>query len=268
VKFITFIQSSYDGIVTQLFIFRFIYQMNIIKKIVRNTAGYWLHKLSTLPVGADLFFDIKERIKYPTLNILFDVGANIGQTRNWFRFHLPNSKIVCFEPVKSTFEQLLKNSENDKNTIVEKLALGESKFEKPIRLYEESLGTLNSLNEGSMNNSIGALTEVISVDTLDQYCLDKGFTKIDLLKMDTEGYDINVLKGAEQMMKNGAISMIYCETGFQFSNTRNTSFFELTQFLENNDYYFFGLYQVDYWDWKNGNNYGNALYVHKSVFQG
>jgi hypothetical protein len=117
-----------------------------------------------------------------------------------------------------------------------------------------------------MNKSSEAKVERIQVNTLDDYCHMHHISKIDFLKIDTEGYEINVLKGAMQMMRKEAISLIYCETGFQQSNKCNTYFPELTEFLASQNYYFFGLYQVDYHDWKRGNHLANALYVHKSVF--
>jgi FkbM family methyltransferase len=242
--------------------------MNLIKGIVAKTTGYWLHKLDTLPVGADLFFDIQEKIRYKPLDVLFDVGANVGQTRNWFRYYKPQAKIFCFEPVKSTFDQLLKNSTHDSNCVLENLAFAEKRGEKTIRVFEAELAVLNSLNDRLMNHRVGAREERIQMETLDHYCKINKIAKIDLLKIDTEGYDMNVLNGAKEMMEKTSISMIYCETGFQDSNQRNTSFTELTKFLENKGYFFFGLYQVDYSDWKNGNNYGNALYVHKNALGG
>jgi hypothetical protein len=68
------------------------------------------------------------------------------------------------------------------------------------------------------------------------------------------------------MLKKESIPFIYCETGFQKGNKRNTYFPELTELLETYGYYFFGLYQMDYHDWHRGNHLGNALYVHKSIF--
>jgi hypothetical protein len=70
--------------------------MHVLKKLIGKTTGYWLHKLSTLPVGADLFVDVYKKINYPSLNVLFDVGANVGQTQFWFRSHLPKAKIYSF----------------------------------------------------------------------------------------------------------------------------------------------------------------------------
>ncbi|MEQ1798595.1 MAG: FkbM family methyltransferase [Lacibacter sp.] len=241
--------------------------MNSIKKIINKTTGYWLHKLSNLPVGADLFVDIHQKIKYPSVNVLFDVGANVGQTRNWFRFHVPAAKIYSFEPVKATFTQLQTSAAADANCVLENFALGDEAGEKTIRLFDGDMTVLNSLRDDVMNNAANAREETIRIDTLDHYCSVHGIKKIDLLKIDTEGFEINVLKGAQQMMQQGNISFIYCETGFQQSNQRNTYFPVLTEFLAAQDYYFFGLYQVDYHDWKRGNGLGNALYIHKAVFQ-
>lgn len=241
--------------------------MNTIKNILTSLTGYWFHKKNDLPVGADLFVDINHKIKYPSLNILFDVGANAGQTRNWFRYHLPKATIYSFEPVQSTFEQLKTNAKGDANCVLVNEALGDEVGTKTIRLFEGDMTVLNSLRDDVMNNSAGAREESISINTLDAYCKANHISKIDLLKIDTEGFEINVLKGAAEMLQNGAISFVYCETGFQNTNKRNTYLAELTEHLATKDYYFFGLYQVDYHDWKRGNGLGNALYIHKSVFQ-
>jgi FkbM family methyltransferase len=241
--------------------------MNLLKKIFTGTTGYWLHKLNNLPVGADLFVDIAHKINYPSLDVLFDVGANVGQTRNYFRFHLPNARIYCFEPVQATFQQLKTSVEADGNCVIENIALGDEAGDKTIRLFDGDLTVLNSLRDDAMNNTSNAREETIRIDTLDHYCGVHKIKKIDLLKIDTEGFEINVLKGAEQMLQSGRISLVYCETGFQKTNQRNTFFPQLTEHLSKHDYYFFGLYQMDYHDWKRGNGLGNALYIHKSVFQ-
>jgi FkbM family methyltransferase len=241
--------------------------VNIFKKLITNTTGYWIHKQSNLPVGADLFVDIQHKIKYPSLDVLFDVGANVGQTRNWFRFHLPKATIYSFEPVSSAFEMLKQSAAGDHNATLVNMALGDEAGTKTIRLHEGEMNVLNSLRAEAMNNSREAKEETIQITTLDAYCRAHSITKIDLLKIDTEGFEINVLRGATEMMRNGTISFIYCETGFQQGNQRNTYFPELTEHLAKFGYYFFGLYQMDYHDWKRGNGLGNALYIHNSVFQ-
>jgi FkbM family methyltransferase len=168
--------------------------------------------------------------------------------------------------VQATFAQLQTSAAADANCVLENFALGDEAGEKTIRLFDGDMTVLNSLRDDVMNNAANAREEMICIDTLDHYCAEHGIPTIDLLKIDTEGFEINVLKGAEQMMRQGKIAFIYCETGFQSSNQRNTYFPVLTEFLATRNYYFFGLYNTDYHDWKRGNHLSNALYIHQSVF--
>ena len=241
--------------------------MNIVKRVITKTTGYWTHKLRNLPVGADLFVDIHQKINYQSLDVVFDVGANIGQTRKYFRFHEPSSKIYSFEPVQATYQQLKNSAARDSNCVLENMALGDEAGEKTIRLFDGDMTVLNSLRDDVMNNAANAREETIRIDTLDHYCSIHHINKIDLLKIDTEGFEINVLKGADEMLRSGNISFVYCETGFQQTNQRNTYFPVLTEYLSQHNYFFFGLYQMDYHDWERGNGLGNALYIHKSVFR-
>ncbi len=166
--------------------------MHFIKKIIGQTTGYWLHKLIDLPVGADLFVDIAHKLRYPSIQTIFDVGANIGQANRYFRYHVPDVRIYSFEPVWSTFDQLKQITGSDSNCVLEQLALGDEAGEKTIRLYDADMTVLNSLRDDVMNNAANAREERIKIDTLDHYCSVQNINKIDLLKIDTEGFEINV----------------------------------------------------------------------------
>jgi FkbM family methyltransferase len=236
--------------------------MHLLKKILSATTGYWIHKISTLPIGADLHVDIRKRLKYGPLHTVFDVGANIGQTWEWFRSIEPGAKIYCFEPVSETFEELRKKTLKDKNCMLENIAFGNDPGEKTIRIFSDN-SALNSLKEDVMNTDSNASEEIIKVDTLDNYCLNHNIDKIDLLKIDTEGYELNVLDGATKMLSSANISLIFCEIGFLRANNRNTYFADLTEWLAMRDYHFFGLYQLVSNGWKI--EFGNALFAHKSI---
>jgi len=235
--------------------------MHLLKKIFTASTGYWVHKLSTLPIGADLHVDIHDRLKFGPLKTIFDVGANTGQTWEWFRNIEPTAKIYCVEPVSETFEELKIKTRNDKNCILENFAFGELPGEKRIKLFDNS--SLNSLKNIVMNSDSNAKEQTIKIITLDNYCNEKKITKIDLLKIDTEGYEINVLEGAKQMLSSANISMIYCEIGFLKGNNRNTNFGDLTEWLETKGYHFFGMYQLVSSNSKI--EFGNALFVHQNV---
>lgn len=238
--------------------------MHPLKKIFQKLTGYWIYKVDTLPAGADFFVDVRKKIGYTSMNTIFDVGANLGQTVEWLRVGEPLSKIYCFEPVSTTFNELVKKKGGDKNCIFEQLALGDEESEVVIKLFEQEIGW-NSLKKDLMNKDANAREEEVQVITLDKYCEINNITNIDLLKIDTEGFEINVLEGAKKMIGEKKISMIYAEVGFQSNNKRNTSFALLSDWLEKNGFYFFGLYQLFGTQWQFGLYFGNALFVRKDI---
>lgn len=238
--------------------------MNRLKQIFTAATGYWIHKRGTLPIGADLFYDITQRLQYGNLDIVFDVGANEGQTLKWIKHQQPKARIYSFEPVMSTFNKLKTNANVFSNCVVENIALGEADGEKKIRLFSD-YSVLNSLKDELMSRD--GTEEVIHIETLDGYCTKHQIEQISLLKIDTEGYELNVLEGAEKMLAEKQIHFIYCEVGFNKINIRNTAFDKLTGYLEEKGYFFYSLYQVDSHDWKNGNHLANALYIEKSIFR-
>lgn len=239
--------------------------MHILKKIFTTITGYWIHKKCSLPIGADVFIDIHNRINFRSLDTMFDVGANLGQTWEWFRNNEAKAKIYCFEPISATFEVLKSKTEKDGNCILENVALGNEEGKKVVKLFDEEYSALNSLRDDVMNLNSNAKEEIIKVETLDSYCLKSKIDKIDFLKIDTEGYELNVLEGASGMLDAGKISFVFCEIGFLRENNRNTYFADLTEWLAAKDYYFNGMYQLV----SNGIKieFGNALYIHKDVFK-
>lgn len=214
-----------------------------------------------MPIGADLFLDIHKRIGYGPLNTMFDVGANVGQTWEWFRDNEVAAKIYCFEPVLKPYQELRNKAGNDQNSILENIAFGEAGGERTIRLFNDT--RLNSLKNEVMSNDMNCNEELITIDTIDNYCSKKNITKIDFLKIDTEGYELNVLEGAKKILGSAGISFIYAEVGFEKENKRNTYLAELTEWLAIYDYCFYALYQLSINDWKT--EFGNALFVHKSI---
>jgi len=235
-----------------------------LRVLIEKITGYWFHKINDLPIGADLRVDITQRFSYKNLEIIFDVGANIGQTYFYFKRDFPKAKIYCFEPVNTTFKKLKENVNEDNKIVLENFAFGEAAGEKQIRLFNGNNG-LNSLNEESMNPLPDAALQMIKIETIDNYCKLHNIKKIDLLKIDTEGYEINVLKGAHDLLSVKKISFVYCEAGFLKNNKRHTNFSEAAEFLAAYNYYFVGLYNGSSDDWRQGLYYGNALFCHTAL---
>lgn len=231
---------------------------NLRISLIRLT-GYWMYKQNRLPIGCDLATDIKNKIQLP-MKVIFDVGANIGQTATRFNDEYPGAKIFSFEPVLGTYERLKEKVTHMHNVSCFQLALGESNYETEIKVYTGKDSLLNSLKEVSMNQE--GRTETIKVVTGDDFCKKNNVDQIDLLKIDTEGYELEVLKGFTEMIAAGKIRAIFCEVGFDKSNKRNTFLNDVLNFTSDRGFQFYGLYDMFNKTLVNGSDFGSALFVH------
>src|SRR5688572_12476187 len=74
-----------------------------------NRMGLEIFKTRTLPFGLYQFQDAFRRVEGFNPRVIFDVGANIGQTSTRLRSALKDSEIYAFEPVGSTYDELVRN---------------------------------------------------------------------------------------------------------------------------------------------------------------
>ena len=140
--------------------------------------------------------------------IIFDVGAHHGESIILFKNNLGFSKIYSFEPLHNNFLKLIKNTKNLKQDLLcFDFALGEKKENKIIKeMSETSSSTFNSLNENSKyykrkKNLLGIKKEskmyeekIVSIEKASNIIKKFNIVEIDLLKIDTEGYEYYILK--------------------------------------------------------------------------
>jgi len=180
------------------------------------------------------FFYPKLAISYNELNLIstsenrlniFDVGANRGQSIKFFTSIFPNTRIYAFEPSASTFESLKTQSKSVKGheIFIYQIGLGsvEAKlnfFESPLSetstfvLPEENSKYLRFKNRILLQNPENAFKTVLTrVSTVDRFCQENSIARIDIMKIDVEGFELEVLLGAQGMLVNGKISVIQLE---------------------------------------------------------
>jgi FkbM family methyltransferase len=172
--------------------------------------------------------DIFERLASLSKTII-DVGANIGLYCCVAAAHAPEgSKIVAFEPITENLDCLRRNiDQNGQNSrvVVEDQAVGESTGELKIFLAAGSIGQ----HSPSPKNALGSQTAVsVPMVTLDAYAAENLNGPIDLLKVDVEGYDGYVLRGAARMIEYDKPTLF---VELVPSNLKNCNF-PLTDFLD------------------------------------
>ena len=144
--------------------------------------------------------------------IFVDVGANIGiYTLYWL--HFPNTRAIAIEPFDENVKLLTKNIHMNnfmtRVDIISKPLSSQNKFAWP---------TINDVRPGgsdykiSFNNKLNQNNSIkVETSTLDMLLSEKNEKFI--LKIDTDGTDFDILKGAELTLKNGKIISILIESG-------------------------------------------------------
>ena len=185
--------------------------------------------------------------------VYFDIGANLGSNIKLIKKLYGNkSKIHCFEPnencaniLKLIPEIKVNNYAIDKNNTTK-------------NFYEHSISSFSSLSkiEGYKKKY------KVKCVTLDSYINSQNIKKIDYLKIDTEGNDLNVLLSAKKSIARKKIALIETEISFNHNgNFTNRNFDNIYSFLKKNNYFLIGIN-----DQKIKNNkilYMNALFILK-----
>ncbi len=198
------------------------------------------HIFRSLPRGVDVFHDIAKDLPQQRFEIFFDVGANIGQSAQEYTKKFPSARIVSFEPVPATFKQLQKNLTHFARVRCVPLALASRAGQCSML----ALGTSPSNRLVSTGEPADS-EKTISVEqqTLDHFCDTEKISHIHYLKIDTEGADLDVLRGAEKMLAQQNIDLVQVEAGMNPRNTHHVPFEELKKHLEQHDYFLFGIYE-------------------------
>jgi len=173
-----------------------------------------------------------ERILARRPDVLFDVGANSGDYAKILSETFPSSQIYCFEPMPDNFKKLTKQTAG-LNTINILSALGSHEGTLKLHLGEHnSNGTMATAHKGTLETIfpfVGKIDEFESpMTTLDKFCSNT-ISQIDFLKIDVEGSELDVLKGAANLIKSDRIKIIQFEFNeFNiFSKTFMYDFYEL-----------------------------------------
>ena len=115
--------------------------------------------------------------------------------------------MFAFEPVSETYDTLTRRTAQLDGVHLERLALGAEPGHAEIHLHEHSaLNSLHAVGDGRR--------ETIEIDTLDAVAERRGIEHVMLLKVDAEGHDLEVLRGASRLLRDGRVDIVQIEVGF------------------------------------------------------
>lgn len=166
---------------------------------------------------------VLENLKHNDSICIFDVGANIGTwTHSLFEQSDNTASLIvhAFEPCADTFSTLASNLNAwnlTGNIKSNKLALSSSVNKRPFYSLGPNIGT-NSLSPP--NASTKHTVEQVQTETIDNYCLRNNISHIDLVKIDTEGHDMEVIYGSNNMLASGSIDILQFEYNYRWIDSR------------------------------------------------
>ena len=247
---------------------------NAILNLALNAKGfanyYSCHPKST---GEEIFLKLLSKHN-PQLCI--DVGANRGDYSEAL-LHLTDSKIIAFELLPRTFEILAKLQTRFPNRFIAlNKGVGDKNAELDLHFGDED-STLASFSKEvqqidyvGQNNKKAIKMEVITLDSFFKESNYPGSLQIDLLKIDTEGFEYEVLIGAKETTENRKPKFIQMEYNWH-QLFKGQSLYMLASLLPNYSTYQLlphgsGLSQIDVKrPESNIYHYSNFVFVRKDI---
>ena len=181
------------------------------------------------------------------LKKVIDIGAHKGEFLENIMSLKNRIKVYSFEPQSKIFKDLKKKFKNKRNIKIFNLAISDSNSLKKMNInIKTSTSTFSSYNQNSFlkklkdflltgyKNKSVINSELVLANSLDSFCRKKKIKNIDLLKIDTEGHEMQVLEGAKKLLKND-IKFILIE--FHLSKIyKNYNSLKIEKFLKINNF--------------------------------
>ena len=251
----------------------------LIKKII-DKVGFEIRRKPNEQEISYLTFDkIYQKIIRDDKPIIFDIGANKGQSIDRFLKTFNNSSIHSFEPLTKEFNYLREKYKTYENIKLNNIAVGEKKTKKTLNIASHSGNSsffeikkdskwlnLRSKQLGiSKENYIAKKIEV-NLDTVDTYCNTNSINKINIMKIDTQLYEQQVLMGSEKMIKNQKIDAIEIEIVFSDVYEKYVNFSDIEKYLLPNNYRFSGIELHNNSLFSGSIFFADILFLNKSKF--
>lgn len=192
------------------------------------------------------------------VKVILDCGANRGRVAKEYAATFPGAKIYSFEPTPATFEGLKREVAGLRNVEPVNAAVGE--VEGTLDFYLGDIEQSNSLVKPHPDAKPAFQVPVLN---LGKFCQSKGIERIDLLKLDVEGFELPALRGLDAMFQARKIDVVFNEVLFD-PEPGATTFIQQIEFLTSRGFVFCGLYDPQYFNslrWM----LADALFVRKDV---
>lgn len=182
------------------------------------------------------FRDLAEILPKTKIKTVFDIGANVGDTVEEALREFPDAKIHAFEPVKATFEHLSNRFPSSARVVCHHFALGASTASALITARGTATGNRIVAEVGE------APVETVTIRDGDSVLTELGIDRVSFMKIDTEGYDLETLKGFEKSLTDQRIDIFQVEVGMGPQNNKHIPLHVIHDFATAHGYWLLKLY--------------------------
>ncbi len=227
--------------------------LNIIK-FNKFTGLHKIYQAVVTPYSRFSLFD-SPFLKSLQIDFVIDIGANSGEFIILSKNAFPSSPILAFEPISNEYNKIRNAFESDKSIEIVNKALGGQTGDAEI--FVGDFSPSSSIVKPERENY---KVEKIKLDVLDNYLASFKNNSNVFCKIDVEGYELEVLKGATESLKKIKYLYLECRT----DNDLGCSFDEIYAFLNPLGFKYKGNYDSTFKE--NGElSHFDAFFVHKNL---
>ncbi len=217
------------------------------KQIIRRKGVFYEVDLTE---GIDLslyvfgnFQDYVTRNRYfsiPADAVIIDVGANIGSMTFKFAGMAPKGHVYAFEPTDYAYAKLIKNISLNPQfafriTPVQRFLADQNRLKHEMKAYASWKVDGSTPNPHPLHGGAIKPADSVPAVTLDHFCLENGIQRVDLIKIDTDGYEYKVLSGARKTIKKYLPYVVF-EIGGYVLNEHQLEFEQFHDYFGNFGY--------------------------------
>ena len=150
-------------------------------------------------------------------SVVIDAGANVGLFSVFAGKLCPAGKVYAFEVAEEASLFLKRNTEHMTNVIPVAIGLGDR--EESIPIMKAIAGPGARIKDCGLPGTLAtssAIEQQSRITTLDRFVEEHGITRVDFIKIDTEGYEKQILRGAEKTIKRW--KPVISAAAYHFSN--------------------------------------------------
>lgn len=210
-------------------------------RICRSGVYYEVDLSEALDLSLFLFGHFQEHVtnaryfSLPANGVVLDVGANFGLMSLRFAQLAPLGKVYAFEPTEYAFGKLMRNLSLNSElaariTPVQAFVSDAATRDQPIPAYSSWKVDGRPVEAHPVHGGLLRSANSAGMTTIDDFCQERRIGRVDLIKVDTDGHEFQVLRGAARTLETHRPCVIF-EVGMYLMDERGVTFEEFIEYL-------------------------------------